>query len=561
MRVRVVVAALFAVTVVGGGIGGTVGGGVVTEADPSASGLSVDTSYGPASLADSLDDVGSLRAAQASGTLASDRSLLLGETLVVRVRSERLNASIAATSGSNTTARFLRAVDRRPTNVTLRKFTGSDASPPEINLAKSDAHVLRDAANATVYLVVDTGSMTLVSADGNRTVDPQVRGETFEAVVESTENGRPVDVRDQFRFLGPNAAFHSWTAGLNFHGLGPATIPANTTVMPLSIQTNVPPGTNLTVRAVTPDGTTLATREVRTTSKPAGPSEEGRFLTVRSNATFTLHGVMAEDPDEFRLRVERGPATLRVTQVVVGPPPRWSDLTATADDTDDGTRLRVSARLRLPHEGLFAVHGPSGNWTTAAAPPGRSYQEVVVTGLSRDYTGHVETTVGVFWDANENGELDQIDRPFNTSADVVGTGDGGYLYHHLRVEDTLSLTPTPTPTETPTPTPTATLSPTPAATPTAAPTPSATTTVTATPTLTPAATSSQMPTPVPTPTPVGTSTPVPTPTPTATSASTVADTVSTSPGTEPSTATGAGFGVVSGIVAFALVVWYRRTRR
>jgi hypothetical protein len=209
MRPRVVVVALVAGTVVAGGVGGSVGGGVVTGTGPDRAGVSVATFHGPASLADGLDDIDSVRAAQASDTLRSDRPLLVGETLVIRIRSERLNASIAATAGPNATARFLRAVEQRPTNVTLRKFAGSDATPPEIALAKSDAHVLRDAANATVYLVVDTGSMTLVSADGNRTVDPQVRGETFEAVVETTENGRPVDVWSQFRFIGPNAAFHS----------------------------------------------------------------------------------------------------------------------------------------------------------------------------------------------------------------------------------------------------------------------------------------------------------------------------------------------------------------
>jgi hypothetical protein len=276
-----------------------------------------------------------------------------------------------------------------------------------------------------------------------------------------------------------------------------------------------------------------------------GPDRVGVSVATFHGPASLADGLDDIDSVRFTLRVERGPATLRVTRVVVGPPPRWSDLTATAVDTDDGTRLRVSARLRLPHQGLFAVLGSSGNWTTAAAPPGRSHQEVVVTGLSRDQTGHVETTVGVFWDANENGELDQIDRPFNTSADVFGTGDGGYLYHHLRVEDTFS----PTPTQSPTPT----------ATPTATPTPTPTPTPTATPTPSPAETQSSTPAPATASSTPRTRTPAPTPTSTATPTSSVADPVSTGPETGSSTASGTGFGVLVAVVACAVVAWRRRT--
>lgn len=260
-------------------------------------------------VAETITDHGDVRDLRADGALTAveDEPVVTGDTVVLRVHSERVNDTFAATDG----------------------------------------------ANATLSVVVDTSALALVERGTRDPIAFEPELDQFAVTVETRGRSQTDAFDDEFTLSFPDATVDPTTADLRFDGSGPARANANTTTLGLSGQTNLLPETTLTVDAVSPDGTTLGTDTVTTTANRSGrvPRDE-----VQSEFAATLRAVPSDEHEWFALRATAQNRTVWDREVVVGPEPRWSTLSATALGTDgESWTLHVDASLRLPDQGVLEV--------------------------------------------------------------------------------------------------------------------------------------------------------------------------------------------------------------
>jgi PGF-CTERM protein len=144
---------------------------------------------GDGSLYWTLDSAGAVDRARETGNLTAPEPLVPGETLVVRFRSTALNRSVAAgDAGETTTERFFEALESSPTSEFAITRSGSPGCEPvRLPPESGRAGVLRDAANATFTVVIDTGTLRAVGGCGG---DPALPGDYEVAVTAAGEERR-----------------------------------------------------------------------------------------------------------------------------------------------------------------------------------------------------------------------------------------------------------------------------------------------------------------------------------------------------------------------------------
>ncbi|WP_436923895.1 hypothetical protein [Halosimplex amylolyticum] len=392
-------------------------------------------------VADDLADDEAVREFRADGTLdavGERKPVVTGDTVVLRIRSEQVNDTFAVTGGSNTTDRFYRMLDGPETNVSVRALVGPNRQPYDVALERSETHVVRDGANATLSVVVDTRDLVLVERDTRDPISFEPSVDQFVVEVETRDDSQTDAFDDEFTVAFPDATVDSITTDLRFAGSGPARAYANTTTLGLSGQTNLLPETSVTVEAVGPNGTILATDTITTTENR---SERAPRDEVQSEFAAALRGVASDEYEWFTLRATGQNRTVWQRDVVVGPEPRWSNLSATALGTDgDDWTLRVDASLRLPDQGILEVELRTEDGLVTrevAVPEGRSHQTVHLRNVSSLPDGPIE--LEAHWDRRGDGRLVfQEDPTFATGANVT-RGMYDELYTRLQIDGTDGL--------------------------------------------------------------------------------------------------------------------------
>ncbi|MFB6140603.1 MAG: hypothetical protein ABEJ26_09240 [Halosimplex sp.] len=403
------------------------------------------------SVDERIDDADDLRAMRANGTLTAptrENTVVYGDTLVVEIRSASLNDSIASADGADATERFFAALNDSETNLTVRALVGPERRQYDIALERSETRVVRDGPNATTYAVVDTSGLVLTERGDDERYPSFPDEDDFEVTLERPD---APTLEDRFTFVGPAATVRSPSAGLRLSGWGPARIDEGASDVILTGYTNLLPGRTAEVEAVGPNGTVLATAAVTTTENGTADADPERS---RSDFEALLGDVSAAEHDRFTLRMASGNRTVWERRVVVGPEPRWSNITATAVETgDDSWTLRVNASVLVPDRALFGVDLDSGDENygrIAVAPEGRSEQTVAFEGLDGSPSGSVE--IELLWDADGNGEYTlPPDDAFSTNADVPKSRSGQLtLRRRIDGAGESAITATATPTATPT---------------------------------------------------------------------------------------------------------------
>ena len=412
---------------------------------------------------DRIDEVEDMRAMTANGTFDRaeeyDEPVVYGDTFAVRIRSDVLTDRYADAEGANASERFFSLFDDSNANLTARALVGPQRQPYDMALERSNPRVIHDGENATFYVVVDSESVVVTEDESDERYHYFPSHDDIEVSVETRTDGETVRAEDVFTYVGPDAELTSDRSSLRLGGGGPARIDANATALTLNGHTNLLPGRDVTLQAVAPNGTVLETAGARTTANTT--TAEGR-KEVRSDVRLHLTDAPTDDGDWFRLRATVHNRTLWERAVVVGPEPRWSNLSVRAVDvTNDSWTLRVNATLSIPDDGLFEVNVRTEDdfySKRVSAPPGRSTQTIEFQGLRSRLDDPVE--LETYWDADENDDYNvPPDDLYGTTADVPGQR-WGELEVELPVENAdeidlgQSTTPTasPTPTDTPTPT-------------------------------------------------------------------------------------------------------------
>lgn len=286
-----------------------------------------------------FDDVAAVEAAIANGTVEPAGGMLVGETLVVVVRSDRLAESMAAGNGS-TTRRFLDAVDGEAT------FHVEQTDPPVERPAKvasvgpANATALR--SGSTVYVLVDTGALAFrYGEDGEPT--PVRDGDRFTAIF---------GYDDEHATEPPEVALYGARAEFFDHRRNEPLAPG---VVNRTVVVNIEPDDAVVAR--------LALGGDRTLVAPVEPVTWSGFQGV----TFDLRGV--EPGTDFTLElVHDGSVVERYRGAVVEPRARVTNVTLTRVETDhvvtrDGERVTetitdhtaVGATARLSHGGKLVV--------------------------------------------------------------------------------------------------------------------------------------------------------------------------------------------------------------
>jgi len=423
---------------------------------------------------DRVDDAADARTMTANGTfdraVEYDDPVVYGDTFVVRIRSATLGDRYADADGANATDRFFGLFDDRNANLTTRALVGPQRQPYEMSLDRSDSRVLPDSQNNTFYVVVDSESVVVTERGSDERYDRFPRYDDFEVSVETRTDGVTTGDEHLFTYVGPEGRMRSERSSLRLAGGGPARIDANATAITLRGSTNLLPGREVTLQAVAPNGTVLASA-IGTTTENATSEPDRR--DDRSNVRVHLTEAPTDDDEWFTLRATVHNRSVWDRRVVVGPEPRWSNLSAEAIGTD-GTdwTLRVDASFRLPDQGIVRIElrMVEGYETLEVpVPEGRSTQTFYIRNVSSP--PETELEIETYWDSNGDGEFTfPEDDTFGTSLDVPGFRND--LQERLTIDgaaalrDTETPTPTDSHTQTSTATPTRTESPTPDESPT-----------------------------------------------------------------------------------------------
>lgn len=386
-----------------------------------------------------------VRTARAAGRLRTHDYLTRGDTLVVRFHAPNLTRSLADTNGQNLTDRFFRHRNRTRFNFSINSTSHTaEGEPGRLWLNRTNTRVIADTANGTVWVVVDTTAAAVVSRLGRGSVRQSLDYFEFEAVVEIPLGG------DERRILAGESKFEEKAASVRsptvraWSGGDPWTLPQNQTgEFVVNATTSLFPGSNVTISAVTPNGTVLAEQQVQTTdtTAPGVPDEASSFRT-------TLQIGSLSTDESFVLRLTSGNESISERYVAVGDPARlWNTSVRLLDSGPHAGEVRVSTTINLPERGFLEVGRGDGR-EIRRIPEDETVRVTVYVARSATF-GDGDVWVSAVLDRDGDGEYDD-ETTYSTTADLRAT-DGS------EETDTLSIfypianwsppTPTPTPKE------------------------------------------------------------------------------------------------------------------
>jgi hypothetical protein len=386
----------------------------------------------------SFDSVEEIEAALEDGTLEFDEYMMVGETLVIRVESERLAGEMAANSGTPT-ERFLAALD----DDSVFRLVQMNPSPNRQRLVlpfgAENTTVFRN--ESTVYLSVDTGAVTPIYRQDGTTAGGSTElraGQQYRVqfAVDSPD-GCP-GFEGACKPVGPEIEFQDVEAEL----FGPYSIDSPAVLAPeeteLSVKVNVEPEEGVRVRMHLSDSTTI-TKEPEPVSWSGFPGVKVDLGDVDPGTEYTLE--LVHDGDVVSQQngsVEALEASLRNPNLTV----------------DDSVRLNLTATLS--HGGQVQVFNGTGTQLGFAwVSPGTTNVSIALAQAGDGFAPDELTVRAV--------------RRHGMKIDPY-PGDGGQRSMNLSATDWASVTQeaTPTPTSaTATPSPASQSSPTetPAGTP------------------------------------------------------------------------------------------------
>lgn len=414
---------------------------------------------------ESMTDATALHRSRADEDLRPADFLVPGDLLALRFRSGRLNATVAATGGANATDRFFAALNTTASTFSVEgRSHGTGQLAAELQLNRTNTKVVREPANATFWVLVDTAEVRLVARSDHEPVRRDLDHLEFAALVEIPTDGDARVLAGSSSFRPADVELRSPDAGAHLAS-APATVTAEAaTGLTVNGTTPVLPGTELAIRAVAPDGTVLATDRVRTRERSQSSDRYGP-----SGFETTLAVGRLDDAAAFDLVVTREGEPLAERRVVVGEAPRmWNTTARVVESGTHEGEIAVEATVRVPDDGFLVVYD-DGEPVSAPIPADRQARaRLYVDRSAVDEDGDVY--VLAVWDADGDGEHDRNpDRLFRTTANVGASAQDDELDALVPVDGwqppTPTATATPSPTASPTPSPTATPSPTPTTTP------------------------------------------------------------------------------------------------
>ena len=396
---------------------------------------------GAPSVAADLTNATAIRRAVDAGRLVDGERAVHGETVVLTFQSAGLNRSYDRTSGANATDRLLRAVNasngslRVTGSVDRLDRDGGGALPPGVQLRGPGVRTFRDRANATFHVTIDSRVARVRGPDGitamaNSSADSYLARVVVPGEQPSVIDGRfgLVEPRGDVIAVGEDGAERA-SAG--------RVVVVNRSTFLVRGSTNLAPESNLTLRAVGPDGP-LATRRVTVGVSSTAARERNSFDFAQS---FDVPALSTGDPVTLELR--RGGTLFNQFSVIKGARPTLSN--ATAERVDNGSTqpmARFAVTARYPADGFVAVQTADGY----VGYPVPADEPVRVNGTVRLRSAEQRSVrLIAVYDANRNGSFDgpevdeYTDPPFQRERG------------ELLQQDPVLAPPTPTPTVSPPP--------------------------------------------------------------------------------------------------------------
>lgn len=293
-----------------------------------------------------FEDASGIEAAIEEGTLEPAEDVVVGETLVVGVDSERLAADLSARTGP-TTERFFGALEDGANVTLVQTNAGPNRAPKVLALDADSTRVYRN--GTTTYLEIDTDvvepGIYPPWEDSERDIAIH-GGETFAVIAGYGTNDQPT---------GPSVTFHRVEA--EFFDARAVVAPE---VVNGTVKTHLEPERSVTVRATLEDGSTIATRLQPERSSVTQYSLDLREAPPGTNYTLEL----IHDGDV----VDRREGTVRKPEAAL-----WAAEVTAVEDNNHDARLDVTAELS--HGGEVVVRdGFGARVGSRRAPPGHTVE-------------------------------------------------------------------------------------------------------------------------------------------------------------------------------------------
>ena len=278
------------------------------------------------------ENVRDVEAAIENDSLGHASRMVVGETLVVEIQSERLGNDMAERNGT-TTERFFAATDDETTFTLYQTNPTAEIPPKVLHVGPENTTVYRNGSRTYVAIRTGTLSIGYDPPQDDSVPEPDIhRGETFAVTF-------GYGVEDPTR--GPEIEFQQIEAEL-FGTLDPLA----PEVVNRTIAVRIRPETNVTVRATLEDGTTI-------TDEPSAVSWSGfdhvalDLRGVAPGTNYTLEVIHDGDVVDRRNGTVRDPEAALADPVIV--------------ETDErGIAARLLVNASLSHGGLVVVEDETG---------------------------------------------------------------------------------------------------------------------------------------------------------------------------------------------------------
>lgn len=384
----------------------------------------------------SLSSVDALRSAREDGTVVpvssgehTDRGLVPGDVLVVRLESARLAETLRSRAEDTPTERFLGYLNG--TDARLRVAQTLDTTPPEVErkqLLVNQSRVRVLAEGDRRWVLVDTGNATLQyghDRDDDHFEASLEAGEAYGVWFEfDARDDRPEpEDRPRVRVVERAVEFDPGEGRDRLY-----LSPANVSV---PVRSTLAPGSEVTVRA------SVSNRTVERTVVLRGEN------VTRGAATFDLSGL--PEGTTVPLELRQGGGVVATTTAVVDVPHATLEL-----EPRDPWNRYVTVSGELSRGGVVALESADGRvrYDSATVDPG-NVTELMLAVSARQVPNRTEFAVVAYRHVDGDGAPGPGDVPYETNGSAVRT---------TGVFDPAAA-PTGTPTETTTTSPTVTASP------------------------------------------------------------------------------------------------------
>ena len=126
-----------------------------------------------------LESADEIESAIENGTATPAEAVLIGDSLIVAIDSERLAGEIDEANGSMTTGRFFAVLDGDPELLVRQTNALQRYGPKVFQLGPANTTVYR--SGNTTYTVIDTGTVDVDRPDYNRSEDAEIdRGDVYQ---------------------------------------------------------------------------------------------------------------------------------------------------------------------------------------------------------------------------------------------------------------------------------------------------------------------------------------------------------------------------------------------